>query len=110
MINQIRIDNLENMIADLKNDIENYEIDPDEFEDSYCEALDCEGSVTVCGIEFEPSNILREMDPTAYRCGLVDYVDGIELTEDDKYNELVEELEELEAELQDLYDELEEEE
>jgi hypothetical protein len=108
MTNQERIDNLENMIADLRNDIDNYELDPDDFEDQYCEMLNCEGPVTVCGIEFEPSDILKEMDPIAYRCGLNDYVDGIELTEDERYNELVEELEELETELQDLYDELEE--
>ena len=47
------------------------------FED----ALDCEGPVTVAGIEFNRSTILRECDPVAYRCYLSDYISSLE--EDD---------------------------
>lgn len=28
-----------------------------------------------------PSRVLREVDPTAYRCGMADYTDGLELIE-----------------------------
>jgi hypothetical protein len=44
------------------------------FED----ALDCEGTVTVAGIEFNKSMILRECDPVAYRCYLSDYISSLE--------------------------------
>jgi len=44
------------------------------FED----ALDCEGPVTVAGIEFNRSTILRECDPVAYRCYLSDYISSLE--------------------------------
>ena len=37
------------------------------------ESLDCAGTVTVAGIEFDPSQILKECDPIAYRCYLNDY-------------------------------------
>ena len=47
------------------------------FED----ALDCEGPVTVAGIEFNRSTILKECDPVAYRCYLSDYISSLE--EDD---------------------------
>lgn len=46
--------------------------------ESYNDMLDCEGTVTVCGMEFNPSDILLNCDPVAYRCGLIDYADSIE--------------------------------
>lgn len=44
--------------------------------DAYNEALDAEGTVTVAGMEFNPSRILEELDPVAYRCGYSDWVDS----------------------------------
>ncbi len=44
--------------------------------DAYNEMLDSEGTVTVAGMEFYPSRILEELDPTAYRCGYNDWVDS----------------------------------
>jgi hypothetical protein len=51
-----------------------------ELEAMYVESLDIE-TVTVCGQEFNPSRILEELDPTAYRCGLNDFEDSIQETE-----------------------------
>lgn len=45
------------------------------------DVLDCEGPVTVAGIEFNRSTILKECDPVAYRCYLSDYISSLE--EDD---------------------------
>ena len=42
------------------------------------EVLDCEGPVTIAGLQFYPSVILRECDPVAYRCYLNDYVSSLE--------------------------------
>jgi hypothetical protein len=46
---------------------------------------DCEGPVELCGITYSASHVLREVDPTAYRCGFNDYVDS--LTDDDIFVE-----------------------
>lgn len=41
-------------------------------EEQYDEMLDEEGDIKVAGCTFSPSQILKELDPTAYRCGLND--------------------------------------
>lgn len=46
------------------------------FDDLYVQYLDENGSVNVGGIDFYPSRILSELDPTAYDCGLNDYIDS----------------------------------
>ena len=94
-------------IAAKEKEAENFELDPDDYEDSYKESLDSEGPVNVAGMQFDASRIIEELDPTAYRCGLVDYVDSIDKAEDAGYIELTEELETLEDELSDLESELE---
>jgi hypothetical protein len=44
----------------------------------YDEMLDdCEGPVNLCGMTYSASHVLREVDPTAYRCGFNDYVDSL---------------------------------
>jgi len=94
-------------------EIDRFEIDPDEHEEDYRVSLDSEGDVNVCGLTFLPSQIIEELDPTAYRCGLVDYVDGLEVSDDPAYKKLEEELEALKDELAYLegeLDDLEEEE
>ena len=50
---------------------------PEDVEESYHEALDEGGPVTIGGLEFWPSRILKELDPIAYRCGLIDYTDSL---------------------------------
>lgn len=35
-------------------------------------------TVTIMGIDFDPSRILKELDPTAYRCGLAGFEDSEE--------------------------------
>ena len=94
-------------IAAKEKEIDNFEVDVDEYEGSYKESLDSEGPVNVAGMTFEASRIIEELDPTAYRCLLNDYVDSCEKEEDPKYKELEEELETLEDELSDLESELE---
>jgi len=43
--------------------------------ETYDESLDCEGTVTVAGLEMYPSNILEKCDPIAYNCGFSDHLD-----------------------------------
>ena len=89
-------------------ELENFEIDIDDHETDYNDALDSDGPVNVAGMKFDASRIIEELDPIAYRCGLVDYVDSLEKDDDPKFKELEEELEALQDELADLESELEE--
>lgn len=69
--------------------IDGKEVDEDEFdrelydavecdcEDEYFDVLnDCYESVEIAGITFDPADILKQLDPIAYRCGLRDYLDS----------------------------------
>ena len=86
-------------IQDKQEEIDNFELDTSDYEDSYCDMLDdCYPEL----FNMSPSRILRECDPTAYNCGWNDYVDSIEVEEEDEYILLVEELEKLENELEEL--------
>lgn len=53
-----------------------------------------------------------ELDPVAYRCGLLDYLDGLDQDEEKMNNdsclELFEELEEIKSEIEELEDEMSE--
>ena len=111
-INQ-QIEMLESKIDAIKADIENkqneinsfeYEISESEFDEFLDEV---EQSVTVCGMEFYPSDILKSCDPIAYRIAKSDYESNIDLDDVTEYADLKEELDALESELEDLYDQLE---
>jgi hypothetical protein len=45
--------------------------------------LDESGPVVIAGLEFNPSDILKEMDPIAYRTSFNDYMDSIGVDTDD---------------------------
>ena len=64
---------LENVATFRGMNVTNGEIDD---YDAYDKSLDSEGTVTVAGMEFNPSRILEELDPVAYRCGYNDWVDS----------------------------------
>ena len=39
---------------------------------------DCYGDVEICGMKYAPSRALALVDPTAYRCGLGDWLSALE--------------------------------
>lgn len=94
---------------------------PVDADKAYADCLDeCYSFKDVGGIfaYMQPSKVLQEMDPTAYRCGFNDWLDGENFYEvDGEYyygtdlervrDELIDELE---SELSDLQEELDEEE
>jgi hypothetical protein len=93
---------IEIRIAEIEDELKYFEIDPEDYEDEYREVLNEEGDVRIGDLAFEPARIVEELDPIAYRCGLNDFVDGLEVEDDPRYQELVEELEELKDELEDI--------
>ena len=47
-------------------------------EEAYNEMLDeCYEDADICGFKYSPSEALKKVDPIAYRCGLLDWADGI---------------------------------
>ena len=50
-------------------------------ETAFAESLDSDGPIDVRGLSMMPSDIWKEMDPTAFRCGVNDYADGEPWTE-----------------------------
>lgn len=102
-----RLDVLKKELEEINKKIESFELDIDDYEEQYKECLNCDGPVIVAGMEFDADHILRECDPTAYRCGLIDYVDGIDKEEIPEYQELIEEQGNIEDEIEELEGELE---
>jgi hypothetical protein len=99
---------LENQIAELKQEMEDFELDPDDYRTQWDECLDENGPVKIGSLEYASSYVLKNVDETAYRCGLNDYVDSLDKEEDSKYKELADKLEELEDDLEILIEEEEE--
>ena len=93
---------VETRIGEIKKELECFEINQDKHEESYRECIDEQGPVVVAGMRFTASRILEELDPIAYRCGLADYVDSLDVADDEEYKELENELADLESELADL--------
>ena len=94
---------LKKQIADLENKIDNFAIDEDKYDENYDEWLDeIYGEIMIGNISFLPSRILKELDPIAYRCGFSDYIDSLDIEDDEEYQELQTELEEVKEELAEL--------
>ena len=48
------------------------------WEERFAQSLDeTEELVTVVGLTFDPSRVVRELDPIAFRCYALDYADGM---------------------------------
>ena len=86
-----------------KQEMDDYEIDPDSLEESY---KDCLNEMEEMPNGWDYSDVLERMDPIMYRCGLNDYVDGFDKEEQDDYKELLEEYEEFDNINDQLNDEI----
>lgn len=97
-------------LAEVESEIDTFEPDLYDYEDLYNEMLD-EEEVTVGGMSFSGSYALQQLDPTAYRVGLIDYVDSLDIDPPEEWTDRKEELEEeidaLEVDIDDLESELE---
>ena len=89
-------------------EIKHFEIDPDDWEDQYREMLNESGEINICGFMYDPADALERLDPTAFRCGLLDYVDGIDRSEDTEFKDLLDDLDEIRGRIADAVDYLEE--
>lgn len=82
-----------------------------DVEEMYDDMLDgCYGPVHIGTLEYSASYVLEEVDPIAYRCGMVDYMDSLELVEIDGEYYLPEDVEGALEEFADLQEDSEDEE
>lgn len=87
------IDRLD-VVTRLLEDADREGVNPDDYEAQF---EDCFGEiVNICGYGMNSIDILRTMDPIAYRAALLDYCDGLSVQDEDWYIELTLEKEELE--------------
>lgn len=103
---EIQIKSLESQIKSKKDEINNFVYES--TEDEYDEFLDKGGSITICGCEYTPSQILKAIDQSNYNEGKNNFDDAKDLDDVEEYADLQNELEELEDELTDLTNLLEE--
>lgn len=81
------------------------------LEEMYDDMLDeCYGPVHIGCLEYSASYVLKEVDPTAYRCGMNDYEYDLGLVEIDGEYYMLEDVEEALEEFSDLQEEDEEDE
>lgn len=59
----------------------------DTFEETHAAYADmlreCYGDVNVAGLNYDMARVLADVDPTAYRCGYLDYLDSEGIDSDD---------------------------
>lgn len=84
-----------------------YEISRDDSD--YRDYLnDSEDTATICGHEYAAGYALEQVDPTAFRCGMVDWIDTLDKEDEDDYKGLMQEEEDIEDEITDLEEKIEE--
>ena len=72
--------------------------------EAFDELLDCDGTVMVAGMEFYPSDILKNCDPIAYSIGVNEYIDSMieDLRYDLERTDDEDEVQDLEARIEEL--------
>jgi len=101
-----KLDELIKERGELQNDLDGLELDPEDYTEQYEEMLN-----EVYGefMGFEAARILKELDPIAYRCSLLDYVDNFHhIEETAEYINLEEEIEAIESEIEAIEEEIDE--
>ena len=95
-------------IADKEKQQEQIELDPVDFADQFNELLDDSiPEIEIGCLTYSPSHVLKNVDPTAYRCGLNDFVDSLDVEDSDEYKALQEESDQLQSDIEDLENEIE---
>lgn len=102
-------DELESRLEAVQKEMDEFDISERVDEDDFDEYLnESHEQVHVCGMAYLPAYVLKEVDPTAYRCAFNDYVDEFSPEDFDEFQDLVTEREDLFSELEDVNGELEE--
>ena len=103
------IHKMQSQIADKEKQQEQIELDPDDYEDQFDESLDDSiPEIEIGCLTYSPSHVLKNVDPTAYRCSLNDYADSVfDASDSDEYKALQDEIAQLESDIEDSESEIE---
>ena len=107
-VKEQEIRKMQAQIADKEKQQEQIVLDVDDYEDQFDESLDDSiPEIEIGCLTYLPSNVLKNVDPTAYRCSLNDYVNYLDVEDSDEYEALQEEIDQLKSDLEDLESEIE---
>ena len=112
---QAQIDSIESklsalrlQVSDLESQQSKIELDPDDYEDQFDDMLDeSMQEIDIGGLTYSPSHVLKNVDPTAYCCGLIDYIDSLDVEDSDEYKALQDEIDQLQSDIEDLENDIE---
>lgn len=103
---EAEINSINEQIENLQSQLDHfeYEVSEKEFNDFLDECYDM---VTVAGMEFYPSDVLKSCDPIAYRCSKLEYESNYDVEDCAEWQEMDKELLNLRYQLEDLESDLE---
>lgn len=99
------VNELQEELNNIQEQIDTFELDPEDYEEIYREALNEQGEITIGYLTFDPADVLENCDPIAYRVGLNDYASNIDLEDSKAYQELLDRKEEITDEINNHYEE-----
>lgn len=103
------LSNLQRLLADKESQLASFDLDEYDYTEQYKDFIDeITEPVEIMGMSFTASRILEELDPIAFACGLSDYVDSLDITNNDTYQQLEELIEELESQIDDIESQIDE--
>lgn len=93
-------------LKELETDRDSIELEESDYETSYQDLINESGDVEIMGMSYNASHVLEEVDPIAYRCGLSDYVNGINIEKTNKYINMQKEIDDLEYDISNMQDDI----
>ncbi len=89
--------------------LDDFEPDDDEAHERYDEYMqEVYGDIEVCGIRMDALDVLKHMDPVAYRTGFNDWMDGEDKSTFDGYSDLEDAVTEAQDEVDRIQNEIDE--
>lgn len=95
----------QDLLNEAQEAVENFEYNPSDDEyDAWLDEL--HGDVTLGYSTWSASEVIKTMSPTDYRVGRTDFIDSVDIEDLDAYKELVQERDNLQAEVASLLEQI----
>ena len=97
----------EDLVKQAQNAVDSFEYNPSDAEyDAWLDEI--HAPVTIGYSTWDASAIIKEMSPTDYRIGRTDFIDSVDIEDLDEYKELVHALQDADAELESIQEQIDE--